>query len=124
MYSMLFQCAGMLCYIIYAVIGFSDFQKLEIKIGTIVTVEPIEGSDKLYKLVVDLGDSERQLVAGLARDYDVADLTGRQVPILVNLEPRELFGVESRGMLLAADESGTPVLLHPGRPVSDGVAVR
>lgn len=104
-------------------ISFDDFKKLDIRIGTIISAEKIEGTDKLLKLLVDMGEEKRQLVAGIAAYYKPDDLIGRQVPVLVNLEPRALKGVESQGMMLAADD-GRPVLLHPDSKITPGSILR
>jgi methionine--tRNA ligase beta chain len=103
-------------------ITYNDFQKLEIKIGTIKEAEKIEKSDKLIKLIVDLGEEElRTIVAGIGQKYSPEDLIDKQIPILTNLEPRELFGVLSNGMILAANDSDDlPVLLHPDKKIKSG----
>ncbi len=105
-------------------ISFEDFKKLEIRIGKIVSAQKVEGTDKLLKLEVDLGEEKRQLVAGIAQNYEPEQLVNKEVPILVNLEPRKIRGVESRGMLLAAIENESPVLLHPDREVPPGSMIR
>jgi len=83
-------------------ITFTDFQKLDIKVAEIKTVEDIEGADKIYKLTVSLGEEERQLVAGIKPYYPKEELIGKKVLVLANLEPRTIRGVESRGMILCA----------------------
>lgn len=105
-------------------INFNDFQKLDIRIGKILSAEKIEGADKLLKLEIDLGDEKRQLVAGLAQVYKPEDLVGKQIPVLVNLEPRVIHGLESQGMILAVDVDNKPILLHPEKEVPSGVIVR
>lgn len=101
-----------------------DFQKLAIKIGTIRSAEKIEGSSKLLKLDVDLGHEKRQILAGIGEKYKPEDLKGKQIPILANLDPRMMMGLESQGMILAADINGDPVLLHPDKKVANGATVR
>lgn len=101
-------------------ITFEDFKKLEIRIGKILSAQKVEGADKLLKLEVDIGKEKRQLVAGIARYYEPEELINKQIPVLVNLEPRKIRGVESQGMLLAATEGETPILLHPDKEVSPG----
>ena len=76
------------------------------------------------KLEVDLGTEKRQLVAGVAQEYEPQGLVGKEVPILVNLEPRKIRGVESRGMVLAAVDGEKPVLMHPDREVAPGSLIR
>ena len=106
------------------VIGMNEFAKLDVRIGKIATAEKITGSKKLIKLDVDIGDETRQLVAGIAEDYTPESLIGKLVPILVNLKPAKLMGVESRGMILAVDVGGKPILLHPDKEVPAGSRVR
>jgi len=106
-------------------ISIEDFKKVEIKIGTVVSAERIEGTDKLLKLMFDLGGTEPlQILAGIAEFYDPATLVGRQMPIIVNLEPRTMRGLVSNGMILAADGEGRPVLLQPETKVPSGSVVR
>ncbi len=104
-------------------VTFDDFNKLELRIGTIKTAEAVPGSDKLLKLIVDLGEEERQLVAGIAKEYSPEILPGKQIVVLANLEPKTLIGVESQGMLLAGDVNGAPVLLLPDKGVPPGTNV-
>lgn len=83
-------------------ISFSDFQKMDIRVGEIKTAEDVPGADKLYKLIVDIGGEERVLVAGIKRHYGKDELPGKKVLVLVNLEPKVIRGVESHGMVLCA----------------------
>ncbi len=106
-------------------ITFEDFKKLEIKIGTIISAEKVPEADKLIKLEINLGDEKRQIMAGIAGFVeDLASLKGKQVPVLVNLEPKKMRGYESQGMMLAADVEGKPTFLHPGEKVPNGSEVR
>ncbi len=105
-------------------INIDDFGKLDIKIGKISNAEKVENSDKLLKLEVDLGGEKRQVVAGIAEQYSPEEIVGKQFPLLTNLKPVELKGVESQGMILAADENGKPILLHPDREVKVGSKIR
>jgi len=105
-------------------ISFKDFENLEIKIGTVVLAERIEGTDKLLKLEIDLGLEKRQIVAGIGDVYQSDDLIGKQIPVLTNLEPRIIRGIESQGMILAVDVNNAPVLLIPEKRVTDGSVVR
>ena len=104
-------------------ISFEEFQKIELKIAKVLQAEKIEKSDKLLKLQIDLGGEKRQLVAGIAQQYAPESLIGREIVIVANLEPRVVFGVESSGMLLAANAQG-PVLLAPDREVPPGTSIR
>jgi methionine--tRNA ligase beta chain len=106
------------------IIDMNEFAKLDVRIGKIATAEKIQGSKKLIKLDVDIGDEMRQLVAGITEEYTPEELIGKLVPILVNLKPAKLMGVESRGMILAVDVGGKPILLHPDKEVPAGSRVR
>lgn len=103
-------------------ITIDDFSKVELKVAEILAVEDIEGADKLYKLEVDLGDEQRQLVAGIKEAYSKEDLIGKQIIVIVNLEPAKLRGVESQGMLLAVDGE-QPVILIPEKKVPNGTKI-
>lgn len=106
-----------------ATVSFDDFKKLDIRIGKILAAEKVEGTDKLIKLEVDVGPERRQLVAAVAKHYEPGDLVGQELPVLANLEPREIRGIKSEGMLLAADVAGKPVLLRPAEEVPPGSSV-
>ena len=86
-------------------INVQDFQKLELKVGEILEVEEIPDADKIYKLVVDVGE-RRIVVAGVKEHYTRDELIGMKVAVVTNLEPKELKGVLSHGMLLAATAKG------------------
>ena len=103
-------------------ITYDDFQKLDIKIGTILSVEKIEKSDKLLKIQIDFGNEVRQLISGIAKWYVSEDLVGKQVPVLVNLEPRKFMGYESQGMILMANDEENPTQLHPSQAVNNGTS--
>lgn len=112
-------------------INYEDFQKLDIRIGTILEAEPVPETTKLLKLVVDLGPSNsseqpelRTLIAGIAETYQSENIIGRQIPILANLEPRTIKGIESNGMILAADANGMAVLMHPDKNIDNGSKIR
>ncbi len=106
-------------------ITIEDFARLEIRIGTIQEASRHPNADRLLVLKVDIGGEIRQLVAGIARQYAPEELVGKQVPVLVNLKPARLRGVESQGMILAAtDPEGGAVLLHPDRDLPPGSEVR
>jgi methionine--tRNA ligase beta chain len=106
-------------------VSFSDFSKLEFLVGEILSAEPLEGTDKLLVLQVDLGEfGKQQLIAGLAQSHTIKKLVGKQVIVVSNLEGKEIRGERSEGMLLAADDNGKPVLLTPQRSVINGTKVR
>lgn len=106
-------------------ISFDDFKKLEIKIGKVTLAEKVEGADKLARLVFDFGNEQRQIIAGIAEFYpDLSVLVGKQMPVIINLEPKNLKGHESQGMILAVDVDGQPILLNPEKEVPPGSIVR
>jgi len=105
-------------------VTFDEFSKLEIKIGTVTIAEKVHGADKLIRLELDIGGEMRQIVAGIAEYYTAAQLIGKQMPVLVNLEGRKVRGVESKGMILAVDVQGKPILLTPDEQVPPGSKVR
>jgi methionyl-tRNA synthetase len=93
-------------------IGIEDFAKIEMRVGQVKEAERVAGADKLLKLMVDIGDEVRQIVAGIAEVYKPEELVGRKVVVVTNLQPRKLRGVESNGMIVAASvpPDGKPVL--------------
>ncbi len=105
-------------------ISFEDFKKLDLRIGTIKKAEEVKDSNKLIKLKVDTGSDVRQVVAGIKKVYSAEELVDRQVIILTNLEPKKIFGIESQGMVLAANNNNTIALLKPDQIVENGTEVR
>jgi len=91
-------------------ISFDDFKKLDIRTAEIKEVHDIEGADRLYKLVIDMGE-KRQLVAGIKGHYDKESLVGKKIAVLANLAPKNIKGVASHGMLLAAVTEGKEKLV-------------
>lgn len=107
-------------------ITYDDFAKLQIKIATVTACEKVDGSDKLLKLTLNCGDedSERVVLSGIAKQYSPDSLINKQVPVLVNLAPRKMMGLESNGMILCADENDEAIMLHPEKFVKEGSEVR
>src|SRR3989338_7821114 len=101
-------------------ITLEDFQKLDLKIATIVRAEAVPNSDKLVKLQIDLGSERRQIVAGIRKSYSPEELVGKQIVVVANLKPTKLMGELSEGMLLAAAEGETPIILTPEKNVKNG----
>jgi methionyl-tRNA synthetase len=97
-----------------------EFQKMDLRVGTIVSASRVEGSEKLLKLSVDVGEP-RQIISGIAKSYAPEDLVGKQVVIIANLDPRMMMGMESQGMILAAHgEEGEPIVLTVEKQVPAG----
>ncbi|MFZ9388676.1 MAG: methionine--tRNA ligase [Chitinophagaceae bacterium] len=100
---------------------YDDFAKLELRAGTVVACEKVQKADKLLKLEVDLGTETRTIVSGIAQHYNPEELVGKQVIVVTNLAPRKMKGIESRGMILTAEDAdGRLRLLQPESPVSPG----
>jgi methionyl-tRNA synthetase len=109
-----------------AVTPFSDFEKLDLRVGTVEHCEKIKGSDKLLKFDINDGTGEnRVIVSGIAKMYKPEELQGKQICFIANLPPRKLMGVESRGMILsAANPDGSLSVITPNRKSSNGAAVK
>lgn len=105
-------------------VSFDDFGRMDIRVSTILAAEKVAKTKKLLKLTVDTGIDQREIVSGIAEHFTPEELVGRQVLVLVNLEPRELKGTLSRGMILMAeDASGKLRLLQPDEATSNGAVV-
>jgi methionyl-tRNA synthetase len=88
------------------IITFDEFKRMDLRVAEILEAERVEGTDKLLKIKISLGDEQRQMVAGIAETYAPEDLTGKKLIVIVNLKPAVIRGVESNAMLLAADLGG------------------
>ncbi len=105
------------------IIGFEEFGKVQMKTARVIAAEKVEGADKLLKLQIDLGDEKRQIVAGIAQHYTAQDMVGKTLVIVCNLKPARIRGIESNGMLLAAQSGKDLVLLTTDKDISPGAAV-
>jgi len=102
-------------------ISFSEFQKIDLRVGKIIEANAIPDSKKLIKILVDFGVEKRQAVAGLLKYYKPDDLVGKKCVFLLNLQRRMLAGVESQCMILAAeDEAGNVTVLQPEKDIAEG----
>ncbi len=105
-------------------VSIDEFQKMDLRVGTIVAAEKVAKTKKLLKLTIDVGLEQRTIVSGIAEHFTTEELIGQQVQVLLNLLPRELKGIQSQGMLLTAENAdGSLVLMQPGRPVRNGSTV-
>lgn len=105
-------------------ITFSDLQKIDIRVGTIKLVEDVPKSDKLVKMSVDFGEFERTILVGMKKEREnPKEVEGRQALFVVNLAPKEMFGITSHGMLfdIGFENGIIPVLAVPEKPVPNGV---
>lgn len=107
-----------------------EFKQCDLRVGKVLAAERVEGSEKLLKLQIDLGEMNgdepalRQILSGIAKAYAPEELIGKQVVIIANLEPRMMMGFESRGMLLAASGAdGKPVVLTAADEVAPGTQI-
>lgn len=108
-----------------AEITFDDFAKLDLRTGTILTAEKVEKADKLLKFSVDMGFEVRTIVSGIAAYFQPEDLVGKQVMVVTNLAPRKIRGIESKGMiLLAENEQGGLEFVTPEKKVGNGAEIR
>jgi tRNA-binding protein len=104
-------------------VSYDVFEKLDIRVGTIERVEDVPGADKLVRLIVDLGDHKRTILAGIKQEReDPTEIEGKQALFVVNLEPRRMKGEVSEGMLfdIGYADGITPALAVPERPVPNG----
>lgn len=108
-----------------SLITIDDFKKVNLRVGIVVSAEPVPKSEKLLRLIVSIGGEERQILAGIAKHYRPEDLTGKQVVVVANLQPAKLMGHESRGMLLAANaDDGTLKIITVEGTIASGAVVR
>lgn len=105
-------------------IDFGDFAKIDLRIGTILTAEKVEKTDKLLVFEVDMGDHKRTIISGVAQHYDPAVCVGKQVVVVANLAPKKIRGIESQGMILfAEDAQGRLRFINPEEAMQDGSTV-
>ncbi|VVC03935.1 Methionine--tRNA ligase [Candidatus Burarchaeum australiense] len=105
--------------------SFDDFKKLDLRIALVEAAERVEGTAKLLKLSLRLGEEKRQIVAGIGDQYAPESLPGKRIIMVYNLQPRNVKGIESQGMMLAGmDKDGRLALVVPDREISDGTQVQ
>ena len=104
-------------------ISIEDFAKLDIRLAKVLSAQRVEGSEKLLKLTLSLGDEERTVVAGIAKHYSPEELVGKKILMLANLKPRKIFGIESQGMVLALTSGDKLSLIVPDRDIEEGAKV-
>jgi methionyl-tRNA synthetase len=105
-------------------IGIEDFQKIDLRVGTIREAEIIASADRLLKLTVFDGERERIIVSGIRAHYEPQELVGRQVVLVANLKPVKLRGIMSEGMLLAGSAGDILSLIAPARTLAEGARVK
>jgi len=108
-----------------AMVSIDDFKKSELRVAKVLEATRVEGSEKLLKLKLDLGEAgERQILSGIGKQYDPEALMGRMIIIVANLEPRQMMGLESQGMLLAASDHEVISILMQDKDVTPGSLIR
>lgn len=105
-------------------ITIDEFMRVQLKTAKVLTAERVPKSDKLIKLIVTLGSEQRQIVAGIGKKYEPADLVGKSIVIVANLKPAKLMGIESQGMVLAAGDTDVNGLVTTLEEVDPGTKVK
>jgi len=106
-------------------INIEEFRRIDLRVGYVKSAERVPGSKKLIRLIVDLGNETRQILAGLAKWYKPEEFKGKYVIVVANLKPKKMMGLESQGMILAAGcgDEEKPILLTVEAPVKPGTKV-
>jgi methionyl-tRNA synthetase len=106
-------------------ISFEDFDKIDIRVATIISAEKVAKADKLLKLTLDLGFETRTVVSGIALHYSPEEIIGKQVSVIANLAPRKMKGIESNGMILMAENAeGTLIFINADGGAMNGSSVK
>ena len=112
-------------------VNYDDFSKIELKTAKVLEASRVEGSEKLLKLILDAGDKDeagglinRQVIAGIGKSYEPENLVGKQIVIVAKIEPRQLIGLESNGMILAASDENGIVVLVPDKEMMPGSGIK
>ncbi|GAF73424.1 unnamed protein product [marine sediment metagenome] len=105
-------------------ITFEEFMRMDLRVGEILIAEKVEGTQKLIKLEVDIGTEKRTMVAGIADVYSAEDLVGKKLVVIVNLKPAIIRGIESQGMILAAEVEGKATIPFFDQDILTGAKVR
>lgn len=103
---------------------FDDFLKLDLRVGTVLSAEPVPKSNKLLQFKIDLGSEQRTILSGIAKHYSAEEMVGKQVQVIANLPPRKMMGIESQGMILMAEDSdGKLSLMQPDKTMTNGATI-
>jgi methionine--tRNA ligase beta chain len=106
-------------------VKFTDWEKIDLRVGKIENIEDIQGADKLYKLTINIGTEKRVVCAGIKEYYKKEEIKGKKCILFVNLKPRLMKGIESQGMILAAvsEDHSKVILIHPEKDIEVGSRV-
>ncbi|MDD2274528.1 MAG: methionine--tRNA ligase subunit beta [Candidatus Pacebacteria bacterium] len=102
------------------IINFEDFIKIDLRIGKIIEAEKVEGSTKIIKTIVDLGEDKKQVLAGIGEFYTPEELIDKVVAVVVNLSPKKIMGFDSEGMILAVKDGESLSLLGTDKEIKIG----
>ena len=105
-------------------VSFKEFQQLELRVAEVLEVKAHPNADRLYVVDIKIGEERKQIVAGIRTQYSESELIGKKVVVVNNLEPATIRGVESQGMLLAANDGEKIVIITPDREIASGAQVR
>ena len=105
-------------------VSYKEFQQLELRVAEVLDAKPHPNADRLYVLDIKIGEEHKQIVAGIRTQYSTTELIGKKVVIVNNLEPATIRGIESQGMLLAANDGEKIVVISPDREIASGAQVR
>ncbi|MGB9681282.1 MAG: methionine--tRNA ligase subunit beta [Minisyncoccia bacterium] len=105
-------------------ISFEDFEKIDLRVGKVISAERIEGSEKLLKLKVDFQSETRQIIAGIGQYVKPEEIIGKSIVFVFNLKPKKIFGYESQGMLLAAFDGKNLSLIVPEKEIDIGTKIK
>jgi methionine--tRNA ligase beta chain len=105
-------------------ISYEDFSKIELCVATVISAREHPNASRLMLLEINVGDQQKQIVAGIRGHYQPEELLGRQIVVVNNLQEAVLRGEESRGMLLAASDGDSVILLRPDRPCAPGAPIK
>jgi methionyl-tRNA synthetase len=103
-----------------AVVDIAEFKRFDLRVAHVKCASAVPDAKKLLKLYIDIGGEERQIVAGIAEHYKPEDLTGKNIVVIANLKPARIRGIDSNGMLLAATDGGSVIVLVPDKPAAPG----
>ncbi len=106
------------------IISYDEFKKIDLRVGKVFSAEEVQGTDKLLKLAITLGEEKRTIVAGVKKYYSAEEILGKKIVIITNLQPVKIRGIESQGMLLAAVNKDNVVLLTVDKDITEGSKIQ
>ena len=104
-------------------VGIEDFQKLDLRVAKVLEAEAVPGATRILKLKIEVGDKQKQIVAGIAEHYKPEELVGKKVVVVNNMKPTTIRGVQSEGMILVAKDGKGMVLLGTEKEIETGAKI-